>query len=137
MTTRGGCYCGRVRYEVDSIFDAVYCHCSICRRISGAPVYAGIVTPKRDFRIVSGEPASFASSEHGTRWFCPVCGTHLYCTDALNDRVCVALGTLDDPNAVAPQIHQWASAQLAWFEIADDLPRVRDGRLPDPNGRGV
>lgn len=63
--TRGGCYCGRVRYEADSVFDAVYCHCSICRRISGAPVYAGIVIPKSEFRVVSGEPTSFPSSEHG------------------------------------------------------------------------
>jgi hypothetical protein len=132
---RGGCYCGRIRYEVVSVFDATYCHCSICRRVSGAPVYAGLVTPAGDFRVVSGEPRSFASSDHGTRWFCAECGTHLYCTDAHNDRVSVALGTLDDPNVVSPRIHQWTSEQLAWFQIADDLPRVEDGTLPRPAKR--
>ena len=132
---RSGCYCARIRYEVDSVFDAGYCHCSICRRIGGAPVYAGLVTHAADFRVVSGKPRPFASSDHGKRWFCPECGTHLYCTDARHDRVSVALGTLDDPNAVAPKIHQWTSAQLAWFEIRDDLPRVQDGVLPHPAKR--
>ena len=132
---RGGCYCGRIRYEADSIFDAVYCHCSICRRISGAPVYAGLVIPKRDFRVVSGEPASFASSEHGKRWFCPLCGTQLHSTDPRSDYVGVAIGTLDEPESVAPKIHQWTGSQLAWFETADDLPRIPDGTLPHPAKR--
>jgi len=132
---RGGCYCGRNRYEVDSVFDVAYCHCTICRRISGAPVYAGVVTPKTDFRVVAGQPASFASSDHGTRWFCSTCGTQLYRTDARNDYVDVAIGTLDEPEAVAPKIHQWTGSKLAWFEIADDLPRVTDGTLPHPAKR--
>ena len=117
------------------MFDAVDCHCTICRRISGAPVYAGIVIPRRDFRVVSGEPTAFASSEHGTRWFCPVCGTQLHCTDSQSDYVGVPIGTLDEPESVRPQIHQWTGSQLAWFEIADDLPRVRDGTLPHPENR--
>jgi len=132
---RGGCYCGRIRYEVDSVFDAGYCHCRICQRISGAPVYAGVVTPNSDFRVVAGQPASFASSEHATRWFCSICGTHLYCTDTRNDYVSVGIGTLDEPESVAPKIHQWTGSKIAWFEIADDLPRVADGTLPHPAKR--
>jgi len=131
----GGCYCGRIRYEADSVFDAIYCHCSICRRISGAPVYAGLVTPSTSFRIRSGSPASFASSEHGTRWFCAICGTQLYCTDTHNPYVSIAIGTLDELSAITPKIHQWTASQLAWFEISDELPRVHDGTLPHPAKR--
>lgn len=127
---RGGCYCGLVRYEAASVFDVVYCHCTICRRISGAPVYAGIAVPKSDFRVVSGEPTSFASSDHGMRWFCSVCGTPLHCTDSQSDYVGIPIGTLDEPDSVRPQIHQWTSSQLAWFEITDDLPRIPGGTLP-------
>ena len=36
---QGGCFCGRVRYEVTGIpFDETICHCSICRRTTGAAV---------------------------------------------------------------------------------------------------
>lgn len=86
---RGGCYCGGIRYEAGAVFDAVYCHCWICRRFSAAPVFAGLVIPARDFRVLSGEPASFASSDHGTRWFCAICGTQLHCTDSHSDYVSV------------------------------------------------
>ena len=33
----GGCFCGRVRYEARGpAFNRTSCHCSICRRTSGA-----------------------------------------------------------------------------------------------------
>ncbi len=32
----GGCHCGAIRYRASAVFDAGYCHCSICRRISGS-----------------------------------------------------------------------------------------------------
>ena len=34
---QGDCYCGDIRFEVSDIFDAGYCHCSVCRQLSGAP----------------------------------------------------------------------------------------------------
>ena len=37
----GGCFCGRVRYEARGpAFNRTSCHCSICRRTSGAPFVA-------------------------------------------------------------------------------------------------
>jgi hypothetical protein len=54
MTThKGGCHCGRVRFEVDAPADikADQCNCSICRK-SG---YLHMIVPKDDFRLVSGE----------------------------------------------------------------------------------
>ncbi len=35
---RGGCFCGNIRYEaVGTPFNETNCHCSICRRTTGAP----------------------------------------------------------------------------------------------------
>ena len=35
---KGGCFCGRIRYETAGTpFRETNCHCSICRRTSGAP----------------------------------------------------------------------------------------------------
>ena len=95
-----------------------------------------MVVPAQDFRIVSGEPTSFASSEHGKRWFCATCGSQLHYTDPRSEYVGVPIGTLDEPASVAPAIHQWTGSQLPWFQITDDLPRVRDGALPHPQKRG-
>lgn len=54
MTThRGGCHCGRVRYEVEAPEDieATQCNCSICHMTG----YTAIFVPKRDFKLLSGE----------------------------------------------------------------------------------
>ena len=42
-----------------------------------------------------------------------------------NADVYVSVCALDDPEALAPEIHIWTSDRLAWFETADELPRYR------------
>ena len=54
MTThKGGCHCGKVRFEVDAPADieAEDCNCSICR-MSG---FLHLLVRKEDFRLVSGQ----------------------------------------------------------------------------------
>ena len=56
MTThRGGCHCGRVRFEVEAPakITADECNCSICR-MSG---YLHLIVPRADFHLVDGEDA--------------------------------------------------------------------------------
>lgn len=76
----GGCACGAVRYRLDERpYDTGWCHCSVCRHVSGS---GGLVftTVHRDrYRIVQGEAhvGSFASTSFGTRTFCSLCGSPL------------------------------------------------------------
>lgn len=74
----GGCHCGAVRYEAagDPVYSAL-CHCSDCRKSAGAPMVGWALFPK-DKVSVTGEVASYASSEHATRQFCARCGTGLF-----------------------------------------------------------
>ena len=39
----------------------------------------------------------------------------------------VYLATLDDPDAVVPEMHIWVESQLPWFKLADNLPRHSKG----------
>ena len=74
----GGCYCGAIRYQIDGTpFHESNCHCSICRRTTGAPFVTWFSVRRGEFRFVSGKPARFKSSERGTRSFCPRCGGQL------------------------------------------------------------
>ena len=66
----GGCFCGAIRYRVGSVFDAGYCHCSICRHIHGAPVVAWAAVLEGDFTLLAGTPRAFRSSATGTRHSC-------------------------------------------------------------------
>jgi hypothetical protein len=126
----GGCFCGRVRYEVTGVpYNATNCHCAICRRASGAPFVAWFSVKRGEFRIVAGEPASFRSSDHGTRRFCSQCGTQIiFASTDFPDEVDVTTGSLDDPNAVPPRDHTRTSSRLGWLDLDDGLPEFQEGR---------
>ena len=126
---RGGCCCGSVRYEADGTpFEETNCHCSICRRASGAPFVAWFTVRPADFRIAAGEPASFRSSDHGTRTFCSRCGTPLtFASTLFPDEIDVTTCSLDDPEALPPKDHTWTSSQLSWTRGSDELPHLPAG----------
>ncbi len=126
----GHCFCGFVRYEVDGPFShETVCHCSACRRLSAAPFVAWFTAPRDRYRVVDGEPASVRSSDHGTRTFCPRCGTPLTFTSTRwPDEVDVTVGSLVDPAAVPPRDQVFVDSGVSWaLEIAA-LPRHADAR---------
>jgi hypothetical protein len=113
-TLLGGCFCGDVRFEVADVFDAAYCHCSICRRIAGAPAVLFAIAPAASFRITQGKPTGFASSPDWVRYFCPRCGTAVYGARPSNeDDAAFSIALLDQPEAVRPTAHIWCSSQLS------------------------
>jgi hypothetical protein len=139
-TFRGGCFCGAVRFELSEIFDAGYCHCSVCRRFSGAPFVLWANAPGRAFRLTAGAPAGFASSDHWVRYFCPSCGAPVYGRHPFppedgSDLVCILTPGLDDPDAVRPTAHIWCGSGLAYVDVRDALPRFEDGCLSPPSTR--
>jgi diamine N-acetyltransferase len=119
---RGGCLCGAVRFRLADYTDAGYCHCQRCRKFSGAPVTAWALAPRDAFELVEGAPA-----EYETRRFCATCGSSLY--RVAGDRVFVHVGSLDDPNAVAPRVHQCIDSQLATLQLHDLLPWIEGPEL--------
>jgi hypothetical protein len=75
ITHRGGCHCGRVRFEVDAParIEAIECNCSICR-MSG---FLHLIVPASRFRLLQGADAlteyTFNTGVAKHR-FCRVCG---------------------------------------------------------------
>ena len=126
----GGCFCGRVRYEAEGApFNQTSCHCSICRRTTGAPFVAWFSVPRSRLRLVGGEPTRFRSSGKGTRSFCPECGTQItFELDGAGDEIDVATCSLDEPNRVPPVDHTRTSSKLEWVTLADGLPQFRESR---------
>ena len=75
ITHKGGCHCGRVRFEVaaPAQIELGECNCSMCSRTG----YQHLMVPKSRFKLVSGEDVlttyqfNTGTAKH---LFCSVCG---------------------------------------------------------------
>lgn len=126
MKQTGGCHCGAIQYEVEGepITHAL-CHCSDCRRHSGAPMVGWTMYPQTALKITRGAPKVYASSEHGRRQFCPDCGTGLFYANesTLAGLIDIQSATYDDPDAVPARVHIQIAERVRWMEKAHELPQ--------------
>ncbi|MBR0648736.1 GFA family protein [Roseomonas terrae] len=130
---KGGCFCGYVRYEAGGTpFHSTVCHCSMCRRVAGAPMVAWFSVPRAEYRVVAGEPTRFASSPQAFRTFCPRCGTPLTFESAYSpDEIDITTVSLDDPETMPPADHTRTATQLSWVHLDDGLPTYPELRPED------
>lgn len=131
---RGGCLCGAVRFEVHGRFlRAGHCHCSRCRRHSGAAVGTQGRVRREDFRLLTGgdRVRVFRPKGGAVKAFCLTCGSSLFGgTWPEGDEVSIRLGAIDGDPGIRPQYHTFVDSRAVWDEILDDLPRLA-GALPD------
>jgi len=127
----GGCYCGGVEFEVmDEFRYAMNCHCSDCRRATGAAFkpFAGIEREKlrlvrgADALLIFGDPAA----NHDVH--CKSCGSLLFSVLDRGTRLHVALGSLHHAPTIRPSAHIFVADKAPWFEIGDSLPQY-DGHV--------
>ncbi len=125
----GGCMCGAVRYEVSGMpFWVGHCHCESCRRHTGAPVVTYVGFRKDQVAFTKGRRQIYNSSPGVGRAFCGQCGTPLTWEGKSNlpergEIFEFHISTFDDPNAFVPTNHVFYSERIAWFDVADGLPR--------------
>ena len=126
----GGCHCGRVRFSTTgAAFQESNCHCSICRRTTGAPFVAWFSVRRSEFRFTLGQPRSYASSAQAKRSFCDACGTQLTFEHAgFPEEIGVTTCSLDDPAALSPKDHIWVGSRLPWIRLCDGLPEFTQER---------
>jgi hypothetical protein len=103
VTHRGGCHCGRVRFEVEApaVIEARECNCSICHMLG----YQHLIVSTADFRLLQGEDElttySFNTGIAKHR-FCRHCGVKSFYTprshpDGLSVNVrCLDEDTIED-----------------------------------------
>ncbi|HLK88307.1 MAG TPA: GFA family protein [Polyangia bacterium] len=130
MSVRGSCLCGGVRYEVDEggFGRVVSCHCSMCRKATGAAFRTRAAVQPASFRWLAGEAlvSRYESSPGETHTFCRVCGSTL-ATFLGAREIGLPLGTLDDDPGVRPSAHVFVDSKAPWFEITDGLPQLPEG----------
>lgn len=120
----GGCLCGAIRYQTDgSPFHESICHCSLCRRASGAPFVAWFSVPRASLKLISGSPSWFRSSPSAERGFCARCGAALFFRSReLADEIDITIASLEQPGRLPPREQLYAADRLSWVDEVPGLP---------------
>jgi len=126
QTHEGSCQCGRVRYKVEGpLSNMSNCHCSDCRKNSGAAFVTYVEVPKKTFGYTKGaDLIQTYQAESGTkRVFCRQCGSTLGCYIDADDLMEIAAATLDTPVDLRPGYHIFVRSKVNWYDILDDKPQ--------------
>lgn len=129
MHLQGGCACGKIRYKLTASPLIVHaCHCRDCQRLTGSAfainiwiekqfVETGAVPPK-SFRLAGG-----SGSPHDL-YFCDTCGTYVWKRYHItrDESLFVPAGTLDNPEAVKPDVHIFTRSKLPWLDLPQGVP---------------
>ena len=124
----GSCLCGGVRFVVTTPFlRASHCHCSRCRKHSGAAAGTQGRVRREGFELLAGEELVRVYRPEGgvAKAFCSVCGSSLF-GGAWPDgpEVSIRLGVLDGDPGIRPQYRTFVASKAPWDELPEDgLPR--------------
>ena len=127
----GSCLCRGVTFRVsgDPLRVGI-CHCTDCRKSSGAPFAAYAVWPIEAFEQETGYTSTYAN-----RSFCTTCGGRVaWMSDGEAE---VTIGSLDDvPTDLTPGYELWVKRREHWLSplagaAQFDQDRVETEPLPD------
>lgn len=124
MVRTGSCLCGARRYEIEGEIGGVWiCHCSLCRKASGANGNAILIVPRAQFRWLSGEDHGVTFELRATYAItrCRTCGTPLP-AEVDETNVYITAGTLDTPLGEGVRTHLFCASRADWDR---DDPDVR------------
>ncbi|HEV8678698.1 MAG TPA: GFA family protein [Stellaceae bacterium] len=124
----GGCACGAVRYRLKSAPMFVHCcHCRDCQRQTGTAFALNALIETDRVELLSGVPAPYAMPTDSGRphqiFRCPSCQTAVWSEyGGLAALRFVRVGTLDEPRALAPDVHIYTRSKQPWIVLPDGVP---------------
>lgn len=132
MAISGSCLCGGVRFEIDEAAGPFeICHCTRCRKTSGAAGLPAVVVETKSYRFLEGadlirryeapilyEPPAYESI------FCARCGSQVPPAEPSGDHLEIAAGLFDDDLRIRPDKHIMVELKAPWDTITDDLPQL-------------
>jgi hypothetical protein len=123
----GGCQCGAVRFQAESLGRATICHCRMCQKAFGS--FFGPLVTTKTLIWTRGAPKYFQSSNNVRRGFCGECGTPLV-YDYGSPDLEIAIGAFDDPTVAAPVLQVNTHDKLPFFNGLTSLPTRLPGAAP-------
>jgi hypothetical protein len=125
---RGRCLCGAVTFtaaKVETDFET--CHCGMCRRWAGGPLFAAAAEGVR----FDGEEnlTAYDSSEWASRGFCSKCGSGLFYYLKPLDRYIMCVGAFDDASAFRLVGEIYIDHKPPGYSFAGELPKQTEAEV--------
>jgi len=127
----GGCTCGAVRYRVSGPPLIVHCcHCRWCQRETGASFALNALYEADRVVVLRGTPevvpTPSASGRDQRIARCPQCRMALWSNYAGAGEAVrfVRIGTLDNPDALPPDIHIYTASKQPWVVLPEGAAAV-------------
>jgi hypothetical protein len=141
----GKCTCGEVRYRMTSKPLFIHCcHCRWCQRETGASFALNALIEADRVILLQGDvevvntPTQSGKGQKISR--CPNCRIALWSNYAgAGDTLrFVRVGTLDEPDRLAPDIHIFTASKQPWVVLPANTPAVaeyydRNKYWPEPS----
>jgi hypothetical protein len=135
MDLQGKCTCGAIRYKLTNSPLIVHaCHCRDCQRITGGPFVINIWIEKRSVESSGATPRSIklkgGSGQEHEAFFCDTCGTYVWSRYGIapsGEALFVRAGTLDNPDAVTPDVHIFTRSKLPWLKLPEGARAFETG----------
>ena len=127
----GGCACGALRYRLTSAPMFVHCcHCRDCQRQTGSAFVLNALIETDRILVLHGEVSRSAmptdsGRPHGVDR-CVVCGTAVWSEyGGVAALRFVRVGTLDDPDALPPDVHIYTRSKLSCVALPAGGPAFK------------
>jgi len=123
---QGSCLCGEIVFEIDEPIPNVYlCHCSLCRKATGASSNTALIIPASQFRWIKGEDAiqRFELASGYGNEFCRHCGSPVPGAAKQEASYWVPAGLLDGRPNIKVARHIYVGSKAPWDEIGGDAPQ--------------
>jgi hypothetical protein len=120
----GTCLCGGVRFEVDAEPEMLRnCHCTSCKKLSGAGGTVNFAVAPSAIRIVEGQELlrGFTPEGGSAKTFCSACGANLFGGGWPDSERCsVRVSTIEEPIDAPVGAHLFVRSLAPWESLPDD-----------------
>jgi hypothetical protein len=127
----GGCDCRAIRYRMETAPLIVHCcHCRWCQRESGASFALNAMIEGERVTSLNAAPELIPTPSQSGRGQqiarCPHCRVALWShyASAGPTIAFVRVGTLDNPDLLAPDVHIFTESKQPWVVLPDGVPAV-------------
>ena len=123
----GGCACGALRYRLASPPMFIHCcHCLNCQLQAGSAFVINLLIEAHRLEVLTGtpKPVDVPRDNGGAQrvFRCPHCQVAVFSEYGAPEVRFVRGGTLDDPTAIAPDVHIFTRSKVKWVTIPPDTP---------------